>query len=148
MTSIQRKLTGLFMVIGLGGLAIWDWFVAHNDIKGDTISEISRDISINIYLLPYVCGVVMGHLFWNAPDRERMNLKIITASTAAVAAFDASGFGHFVGGNLLALAGGVLMGARYWPQTIAPSPELEEESEEPEDLDTQEETPDTDEQLV
>jgi hypothetical protein len=105
------------MVIGLIFFVVWDVIVAHNAVSDDTISEITRDLSTVIYTIPYICGIVMGHLFWNAPDRERLNLKIITASTVGVTIFDLVAM-PFPGGNLLFFVVGFGIGAYFWPQKV------------------------------
>ena len=78
-------------------------------------SECCRALALAFYTLPYVFGVVAGHLFWNAPNRDRMNLKLTAWSVAGPLAVDASNI-SFTGGPIVFLFLGIFMGARYWPQ--------------------------------
>jgi hypothetical protein len=45
-------------------LIIWDYFMFSNDIDGDTISEVTLRNSIRHPIIPFLFGVLGGHLFW------------------------------------------------------------------------------------
>lgn len=49
----------LTLVIG------WDVVLATNGVRGDTISEITRDYAYRWHLIPMALGVLLGHLLWN-----------------------------------------------------------------------------------
>jgi len=51
----------LFAIVILGG---WDLYVASNEATGDTISEIVLSASLRRPIIPFVAGIVCGHLFW------------------------------------------------------------------------------------
>jgi hypothetical protein len=84
--SNRKKTTILLLAVGAALLA-WDIIVATNDIWGDTISEIIRDISYRIWFLPWGFGGIMGHLFWHKKNYEDPNVTaMIGSSTALIAA--------------------------------------------------------------
>lgn len=45
-------------------LIAWDVYVAANDVKGDTISELMLAFARKHPILPFALGVLFGHLFW------------------------------------------------------------------------------------
>ena len=46
-------------------LVVWDAYVAFfNDEKDDTISHVVYHAALKRPIVPFVLGVVMGHLFW------------------------------------------------------------------------------------
>ena len=53
-------------VIGLVSilLIVLDVYMWWNAIPGDTISEVSLINSLRHPMIPFVLGVIMGHLFW------------------------------------------------------------------------------------
>lgn len=66
--SLNKKTT-IGILIGVAAILIgWDIYVAVNDEKGDTISEILLWASQRP-ILPFALGVLMGHLFW--PQRRK-----------------------------------------------------------------------------
>lgn len=48
-------------VLVLGG---WDIYAAFNGTPGDTVSEIVLEASLRRPVVPFVVGVICGHLFW------------------------------------------------------------------------------------
>lgn len=111
----MRKISAWSLLICLAGLAIWDIIPATNDQPGDTISEVVRDWSQTIYLLPYITGIVMGHFFINK-TRDTYNLKVLWVTGIAVAIRDLLNLGTFAGGNTAYFVVGVLFGHIFWPQ--------------------------------
>lgn len=51
----------LAAIVILGG---WNIYAAANAQSGDTISEIVLSASLRRPIIPFVVGVVCGHLFW------------------------------------------------------------------------------------
>jgi len=132
-----RRITSAFLVIFFSVGALWDVYVAHNDVEGDTISEIFRDLSHAWYSIPFVFGIVVGHLFWNQPaeqrkskeERRRIFFSVVVPATVAVLLRDLAnqsvempGFDY---ANLVALVVGFFVGARYWPQGMPQEEEHE-----------------------
>jgi len=125
-----RKVTAILLAAFTLILVMWDVKVAYNDVKGDTISELLRDVSHAWYILPYLMGVVMGHLFWNrAADNMNEPKKhlliffgVIGGSSALVLLRDAVNFFVNLPGlnhaNLVLVVVGFFMGAAFWPQTF------------------------------
>jgi hypothetical protein len=62
MTNKQKTLLGIG--IGVVAYAIWDTFLASNERKGDTISEVTLAESRKLPVIPFAVGIVAGHLFW------------------------------------------------------------------------------------
>lgn len=46
------------------GLIAWDIYVATNREKRDTISVVMLDTARKHPAIPFLLGVIMGHLFW------------------------------------------------------------------------------------
>jgi hypothetical protein len=59
-----KKITILLLLAVIVILGGWDIYVAANAHSGDTISEIVLAASIERPIIPFVLGVVCGHLFW------------------------------------------------------------------------------------
>lgn len=59
-----RRITILLLSIAIVVLGGWDIYVAVNDANGDTISEIVLAASVQRPIIPFVLGVICGHLFW------------------------------------------------------------------------------------
>jgi len=113
-----RKITGAILLVTLGVWLVWDVFVASNGLEGDTISEITRDLSHYLYVIPYALCGIMGHFFWNKPTLEegRPNrFKLWLVSCAVVFGI---GFlippAHYM--NTAFAIAGFCMGALLWPQ--------------------------------
>ena len=45
-------------------LVAWDLYVGTNSITGDTISEVFWSVASQHPVVPFLFGLVMGHLFW------------------------------------------------------------------------------------
>jgi len=58
------KITILLILAAIVILGGWDLYVAANAQSGDTISEIVLEASLRRPIIPFVAGVVCGHLFW------------------------------------------------------------------------------------
>ena len=71
-TKSNRRTTAVLLSVFAGILLVWDIAVAHNEGKGDTISELLRDLSHRFWILPFMLMGVMGHLFWNKPGTIKM----------------------------------------------------------------------------
>jgi hypothetical protein len=55
----------LLAVIAIVGA--WDWWLATHPPEGDTISEVALSTARRHPLLPFVLGVIIGHLLWPQP---------------------------------------------------------------------------------
>lgn len=117
-----RRLTSWFLGVCALFLGVWDVFVATNDVKGDTISELLRDISGQFVLLPFMLMGVMGHLFLNkAEDSSRkFRPQLLIFSCIFVGSRDlvwlVMGYPPIENLNLLAGAVGFALGGLWWPQ--------------------------------
>lgn len=60
-----RWWTILILVATAVILIAWDIVVATNSVKGDTISEILLNFARHHPVVPFLFGVLMGHLFWS-----------------------------------------------------------------------------------
>jgi len=65
-----RRLTVAVILIPLLVWLVWDIYVATNEVPDDTISEIIRDWSHRLYVIPYGLGGIMGHWFVNKERDE------------------------------------------------------------------------------
>jgi len=45
-------------------LIVWDIYAATNKERGDTISEVVLDFARRHPVIPFLLGVLMGHLLW------------------------------------------------------------------------------------
>lgn len=119
-----RRLTVVFLSTSVLGLLIWDIYVANNDVKNDTISEVVRDVSHEFWVIPFALMAVMGHLFWNtatsAERRARLRFKTLMALVGAVGLRDLVNLQvdlpTFFATPLVVGIVGFLLGAWLWPQ--------------------------------
>ena len=61
---MNRRATIAILVAFVAVLIAWDVYVALTPEDGDTISEVTLSFAQLHPVLPFVFGVVMGHLFW------------------------------------------------------------------------------------
>jgi len=113
-----RQRTALYLSVPAALLLAWDIFVAANDVKDDTISELLRDLGTAVYTLPFLFGIVMGHLFENSDTRPN-RFKMLFPVAIAVVLLDITGYMHYPGGNFIFFTFGVGFGAYLWPQKMA-----------------------------
>jgi hypothetical protein len=66
-----RKITILLVLASIVILGGWDIVVAANSQSGDTISEIVLEASLRRPIIPFLAGVVSGHLWWSQPSGKR-----------------------------------------------------------------------------
>jgi hypothetical protein len=59
-----KMITSVLMVAVVVLMIGWDVYVAFTPVKGDTISEILRQIARNHPMIPFALGVLIGHWFW------------------------------------------------------------------------------------
>lgn len=103
-------------------LLVWDVNVAFNEGKNDTISEFLRDVSTNVWVLPFLLMGVMGHLFWNRREGEDRNFRpeILLGSALFVVCIDltrwATGLTYPHNSDVLVGLIGFVVGAAFWPQ--------------------------------
>ena len=132
-----RKVTGALLASFALILLFWDVAVAFNDVRDDTISELLRDLSHRWYTLPYIMGVIMGHLFWNRAASEMYEQKAhllrffiaVGGTTVIFLARDIVGL-FFVlpswpQANLVLVVTGFLVGAVWWPQKLPEKEQIE-----------------------
>jgi hypothetical protein len=125
-----RRVTAVALGSSALILLVWDVIVAYNDVQGDTISELVRDLSHAWYVLPYVFGIVTGHFFWNRPASEMLPkaqhlnvfFAVVVGSSALVLLRDLVNIAHpmpaFAYANLTLVTVGFFVGAKFWPQAI------------------------------
>lgn len=54
-----------YIILGATALLIaYDVYVAVNDTRGDTISELVTKHSLKRPIIPFAFGVIIGHWFW------------------------------------------------------------------------------------
>jgi len=80
---MRKKTTILLYLVG-ASLLVWDIIVAVNDIQGDTISEIIRDVSYKIWFIPWGFGGIMGHLFWHKKNEDETRVAAMIGSSTAL----------------------------------------------------------------
>ena len=59
-----RLATIIALLVIIGGLIIYDIFLAANKVDGDTISEITAHYAKRSVFLPIALGVLIGHFLW------------------------------------------------------------------------------------
>lgn len=120
-SKFVRSVTATFLVGCTAFLVVWDALVANNEVKNDTISEIVRDVSWDVWLLPFVVMGVCGHLFWNrAGSTKPFRPRLLVGACAIVGARDvlwwAAGWPPIPNANLVVGLVGLILGALWWPQ--------------------------------
>ncbi|MDB4726479.1 hypothetical protein OAF54_03490 [bacterium] len=113
---MNRKISAGLLIICFAIMTLWDIYPALTPEKGDTISEVVRDTAWVFYTLPYVCGVVMGHFFFNKEDHSTRNIPAIWGALLVFALRDGFQVCSFPGGNGVSLILGTISGAIWWPQ--------------------------------
>lgn len=113
-----RRATGAILIFPLAVWLVWDVFVATNEVKDDTISEITRDLSHYLYVVPYALGGIMGHFFLNKKDLgegrpNRFKTWLGTVLFVFVLSFFLPNL-HYM--NTAMLIAGFVIGAFLWPQ--------------------------------
>lgn len=121
MDEQQKKLrntTSALLLICLSVWLLWDIYVATNVSKNDTISEITRDLSHYIYMIPWALGGIMGHFFWN--DHNEENLRPVRFKTWLGTCAAVLVVSPFIPNldymNTVFFAVGFPVGAWLWPQ--------------------------------
>lgn len=114
----ERALTSWILVIPLLIWLIWDVKVATNETQNDTISEVVRDLSHYLYVIPYALGGIMGHFFWNKKDRAagRPNRFKLWLGTCAAVFILSSALPSLHYMNTAMVVVGFFVGAFLWPQ--------------------------------
>jgi len=57
-----KTVTACLIILATIGLIGWDVYVAWNDLKGDTISEITMGWAMHKPFIPFITGIIIGHL--------------------------------------------------------------------------------------
>lgn len=57
----------LFVAL-VGGLVVYELAALANKYEGDTISEILWTVTARRPLVPFACGLLMGHFFWQRAE--------------------------------------------------------------------------------
>lgn len=129
----NRAITVILLASCATILLVWDVKVATNEGSNDTISEVLRDLSSTVWLLPYMLMGVMGHLFWNLNGGDHKDLfrpDVLVGSCVVVGALDLLRWmtGTPSPHNVDVLVGlaGFVMGAKFWPQGPKWDPDGEE----------------------
>ncbi|MDX1643437.1 MAG: hypothetical protein R3244_03660 [Thermoanaerobaculia bacterium] len=126
----NRRITAAFLAVFISIGLVWDVYVAYNEVQGDTISELVRDLSHSWYFVPWIFGVCCGHFFWNRPaeelktkqERRKVFFQQLVPISLLVLArdllnlkVDLPTFGY---ANLGLFVGGFAAGAKLWPQAL------------------------------
>lgn len=64
MDRTNRRMTIGILLAVASGLIGWDIYTAVDPTPGDTISEVLLGGALSHPIIPFLFGVVMGHLFW------------------------------------------------------------------------------------
>lgn len=111
----------LGVIIGCALVLIgWDLVVFRNEIQGDTISALMWEAGRRWWSLPFMLGMVMGHLFW--PRRESVievpSLPLLAGTTLTVLLANTASlwlWGWHDAASPLAFAAGFIHGHLTWP---------------------------------
>lgn len=68
-TKTHYMTMGVILLFAIGIIG-WDLYVVKNEIKGDTVSALIYEASLKLSFIPYLIGVLMGHLFWPKKKSE------------------------------------------------------------------------------
>ena len=111
----KRVTVGLLIAV-TAGLIGWDIYVAANEPRGDTISEIILATSRIYSSLPVALGVVVGHLLWPSPRPAKpwTTVSILSAVAAIVIMLDVVGHPSVM--PAIPFAIGALIGHFGWGQ--------------------------------
>lgn len=112
---MSKKITALIMVIATALLIGWDIYVASNDVKGDTISEIIMVLGYNWRILPLSFGVLMGHFFWNVEKRRYGKIKAIALGVIGAFVVLADIYIIYPIHPLIVMLLGIPLGRFLWP---------------------------------
>ena len=118
-----KMITSIILIITLAFWVIWDIYVAHNAVKGDTISEITLATS---YIAPFIAaawGVIMGHLFWPMKEITNKWQKMIALGIWGAILLTLTLF-QIIPGNMatvpILFISHFVLGHFLWPQKIKP----------------------------
>ena len=127
-----RKITAIFLIVALTIGIGWDVFVAVNDVSGDTISELTRDLSHDYWILPFALMGVMGHFFLNVKIERPRNVRAMVIACVLVGGRDLVNYLHplptLFYANFVVGAVGFVAGAWWWPQIYTAPASLEKTS--------------------
>ena len=120
-----RQTTTILLILCSLILLAWDVKVATNEVKDDTISELLRDVSWDVWLLPFMLMGVMGHLFWNRPGVHKETKHALLIGSCLVIGlrdivWHVASLPPLPYANLACGAVGFVLGARWWPQLRPP----------------------------
>lgn len=112
------KATVVLVVVAMAALIGWDIYVATNDVRGDTISEIFLFTASTHPSLVMAFGVLIGHLTWPREDpifwRKPHTAILLGSSICVLLAVE-----MFVSIMVLPIAPllvGIPLGHWLWPQ--------------------------------
>jgi len=120
---MTKKITSILLIVTLSIWVVWDVFVATNNVKNDTISEITLAVSYLALFIPAAWGIIMGHLFWPSESIKYKWPKIWImwgwgALVLVLSIFKA------VPGNMttvpIVFLVNFVIGHFLWPQKVAP----------------------------
>ena len=112
MTAIVTKVLMLVATVVLVG---WDIYVTVNAIRGDTISEIIARLGRNYAVLPFLWGVVVGHLFWSVRHigHKKSKLAVLWCWVLMLLALDLVDVYDIA--PIIPLFVGIVAGSALWP---------------------------------
>ena len=59
-----RLVTAIILIVVSVALIVWDIYAAITPVHGDTISEVLWTATTQHPVIPFLFGMLMGHLFW------------------------------------------------------------------------------------
>lgn len=118
-----KIITIVLLIVTLTLWLVWDVFVATNEAKGDTISELTLYASYLAPFIPAAWGIICGHLFW--PMKEiTYKWPRIYVMWGYGSAFGAACIFGAVPGNMVSVPilflSHFLIGHFMWPQKVRP----------------------------
>lgn len=111
-----KTITISVMLLGIIAWIGWDIYVATNSIRGDTISEITLGVSYSWSIIPFMGGVLVGHLWWPSTVRFHKTTRLIILLSTCLGVFivDRIFVKEFI--PAVPLFFGIFAGHYFWPQ--------------------------------
>ena len=123
-----KFITTVFIIATTLIVIAYDIFIVIEPSRGDTISRMLLTFSYRYPVIPWLWGILSGHLFWHLKVRDKkvfgINenkyrvIALIGAISLTVALIVLNCFGLFFINPCLLLLVGVVVGHYGWPQYI------------------------------
>ena len=66
----MKKITGSFILLVIGVVATYDLYALSQGGGSATISSVIISVSKDFLIIPFLFGVLVGHLFWRMDSNE------------------------------------------------------------------------------